>query len=113
MLIGDAAHAFTPQAGQGAAVGLEDAETLAHTISREGFVTDYWRILKIFESHRKERLRRVKQLTDINGRLRSPDPPLMQLVKELVMWATFKWNGSMGGLEWLFDYNAEDILRYF
>jgi 2-polyprenyl-6-methoxyphenol hydroxylase-like FAD-dependent oxidoreductase len=113
VLIGDAAHAFTPQAGQGAAVGLEDAETLAHTISREGFLTDYWPILKVWESHRKVRLQQVKRLTDINGRLRSPDPPLMQSIKEWIMWSTFKWHGSLGGLEWLFDYNAENILSHF
>lgn len=113
ILVGDAAHAFTPQAGQGAAVGLEDAETLAHTISRESFTTDYRKILNIWERHRIERLHLVKQLTDINGRLRSPDTPLVQYLKEWLIWGVFRWQGRMGGLEWLFDYNAEDILRNF
>ncbi len=113
ILIGDAAHAFTPQAGQGAAVGLEDAETLGHTMSREGFATDHMRFLKIWEKHRQARLVQVKRLTDINGRLRSPDPPLVQSLKEWIMWANFKWSGPMGKLEWLFGYNAEDILSHY
>ena len=113
ILIGDSAHAFTPQAGQGAAVGLEDAETLSHTISREGFSTDHMRFLQIWENHRKGRLAQVKRLTDINGRLRSPDHPVMQNIKEWIMWGNFKWAGAMGNMEWLFGYNAEDILSHF
>lgn len=113
ILIGDSAHAFTPQAGQGAAVGLEDAETLAYTMSREGFATNHLHFLRIWEAHRKSRLVQVKRLTDINGRLRSPDPAFMQYLKEWLMWGNFKWSGPMGKLEWLFGYNAEDILRQF
>jgi 2-polyprenyl-6-methoxyphenol hydroxylase-like FAD-dependent oxidoreductase len=113
ILIGDSAHAFTPQAGQGAAVGLEDAETLAHTMSCEQFSTDHLRFLKIWEAHRKARLIQVRRLTDINGRLRSPDPPLVQYLKEWVMWGNFTWSGPMGKLEWLFGYNAEDMFSHF
>ncbi|KAK5988270.1 FAD-dependent urate hydroxylase-like protein [Cladobotryum mycophilum] len=107
----DSAHAFTPQAGQGAAVGLEDAETLAYTLSRDGFINNHLHLLKIWEAHRKERLVLIKRLTDLNGRLRSPDTSVVQYMKEWAMWANFKWTGPRGGLEWLFSYNAEDILR--
>ncbi|KAF9884533.1 hypothetical protein FE257_001478 [Aspergillus nanangensis] len=113
ILIGDSAHAFTPQAGQGAAVGLEDAESLSHTMSREGFVSDHMHFLKIWERHRQARLVQVKHVTDINGRLRSPDSPFVQYLKEWLMWGNFKWAGPMGNLEWLFGYSAEDILSLF
>ncbi|EHK50920.1 uncharacterized protein TrAtP1_009298 [Trichoderma atroviride] len=113
ILIGDSAHAFTPQGGQGAAMGLEDAETLSHTLSHPDFKSDYVRLLTAWERHRIERLRLVKDFTDLNGRLRTPDTAVIQWLKELLIWGRFKWTGELGNLQWLHGYNAEDIVRFF
>lgn len=113
ILIGDSAHAFTPQGGQGAAMGLEDAETLSHTLARPDFKSDYMRLLAAWERHRSERLRLVKDFTDLNGRLRTPDTAVIQWLKELLIWGRFKWTGELGNLQWLHGYNAEDIVRCF
>ncbi|KKP00432.1 hypothetical protein THAR02_07462 [Trichoderma harzianum] len=113
ILIGDSAHAFTPQGGQGAAMGLEDAETLSHTLAHPDFASDYMRLLGAWERHRSDRLRLVKDFTDLNGRLRTPDTALVQWIKEMLIWSRFKWTGQLGNLEWLHGYNAEDIVRVF
>ncbi|GAD96299.1 kynurenine 3-monooxygenase [Paecilomyces variotii No. 5] len=113
ILAGDSAHAFTPQGGQGAAMGLEDAETLSHTFSHPQFASDYKRLLTIWQDHRKDRLILVKNLADLSGRLRTPDSALVQFAKEWVMWANMKWTGPMGNMKWLNGYNAEDVLKLY
>jgi 2-polyprenyl-6-methoxyphenol hydroxylase-like FAD-dependent oxidoreductase len=109
-MIGDGAHAVTPQAGQGAAMALEDAETLAYTMSMERFPTDYRKYLTAWEGHRIERVERIKAFTSRNGRLRSPDPYFVQMAKEWVMWAVMKFSGPRLGLGWLYEYSGEDIV---
>jgi 2-polyprenyl-6-methoxyphenol hydroxylase-like FAD-dependent oxidoreductase len=103
---------MTPQAGQGAAMALEDAETLAYTFARATFVTDYHRLLRAWERHRQGRLRQVKAFTDKNGRLRSPEGTwAMQVAKEWFMWVMFRFVVTVEGMRWLFGYVGEDVVR--
>ena len=112
ILIGDAAHAFSPQGGQGAAMAFEDAETLAYTMSRIDFASNRSRLLREWEQHRKPRVQQVKDFTDGNGRMRSPtNSYIKQTVKEWIMWGTLKYTGPVMGMEWLYGYNAEDIKK--
>ncbi len=63
-LIGDAAHAMTPFAAQGAAMAIEDAETLAcHVASRPGDITG---ALADWEKERRPRIIRVARRGAIN-----------------------------------------------
>ncbi len=63
VLIGDAAHAMTPFAAQGAAMAIEDAETLAgHVCSR----SDIAEALLSWEAERRPRIRRVARRGAIN-----------------------------------------------
>lgn len=66
VLIGDAAHAVPPSAGQSGAMALEDAETLAYTIARHRHKpgdTAWDGLLKRWQDHRRERIREVIELT--------------------------------------------------
>jgi 2-polyprenyl-6-methoxyphenol hydroxylase-like FAD-dependent oxidoreductase len=104
---------MTPQAGQGAAMALEDAETLAYTLERARFATDSdsARLLCRWERHRQARLAHVRAFTDRNGRLRSPERVwAMQLAKEWVMWCLFRWVVTVEGMRWLFGYVGEDVV---
>ena len=110
-MIGDAAHAITPQGGQGAAMAFEDAETLAYTMSRLDFVENRSKLLGRWEVHRQERLEKVKEFTNRNASLRDPGrSQLRQSMKEYVVWGAFKYMGPSAGMEWLYGYNAEDII---
>jgi 2-polyprenyl-6-methoxyphenol hydroxylase-like FAD-dependent oxidoreductase len=111
IVIGDAAHAITPQGGQGAAMAFEDTETLAYTISQLDFVGNWRKLLGIWEKHRQERLEMVKDFTNRNASLRDPGRGyLRQKIKEYIVWGVFKYMGPSAGVEWLYGYNAEDIV---
>lgn len=63
-LIGDAAHAMTPYAAQGAAMAIEDAETLAgHVLGRPDSVAA---ALAIWEKERRKRIERVARRGRLN-----------------------------------------------
>lgn len=55
VIVGDAAHAMFPYAGQGAAMGIEDAACLAECLDRAKSADDIPRLLKTFEIIRKPR----------------------------------------------------------
>ncbi|MBD9372410.1 FAD-dependent monooxygenase [Rhizobium sp. ARZ01] len=63
ILIGDAAHASTPFAAQGAAMAIEDAAELAAAVSGNVDLPD---ALSSFEKRRRERLKRVRARADFN-----------------------------------------------
>jgi 2-polyprenyl-6-methoxyphenol hydroxylase-like FAD-dependent oxidoreductase len=55
-LLGDAAHATTPNMGQGGAQGVEDAYYMSNILSK---VKDYPEAFKIFESERKKKVNNI------------------------------------------------------
>ncbi|WP_127597120.1 FAD-dependent monooxygenase [Nitratireductor alexandrii] len=63
-LIGDAAHAMTPFAAQGAAMAIEDAEVLAGIVARHE--DDIPLALQIYETERRPRVLRVEQRGALN-----------------------------------------------
>lgn len=66
-LIGDAAHATTPSAGQGASLALEDAALLAREL-REG------RDFASFQALRERRVHRIVMASRRNGSNKAPGP---------------------------------------
>lgn len=115
VVIGDAAHAIPPTGGQGAAMALEDAETLAYVLSRvfaPDFEMDTWpTILEKWQEHRLARIAKVMDFTSKNGRLRKSSPHFYeQAAKEWVVWAGFKFTGEEGGAQWMYSYNAESVM---
>lgn len=64
-LIGDAAHAMTPFAAQGAAMAIEDAYVLAKTVGRHR--DDLDRALKAYEALRRPRIASVARRAAFNG----------------------------------------------
>lgn len=93
---------MTPQAGQGAAMAFEDAETLAYTFARANFPTDYVRLLRLWEKHRQGRVQGVVDFTNMNGRLRAPETTwVAQVAKEWFMWTIFRFVVTPKGMQWL------------
>lgn len=65
-LVGDAAHAMTPYAAQGAAMAIEDGETLAaRVVGRQGTLSA---ALTAWEKERRSRISRVARRGDSNRR---------------------------------------------
>ena len=66
VLVGDAAHAMTPNLGQGAAQAMEDAWVLAEALAQNK--KDIPRALETYERRRRERVERVVKQSWLMGR---------------------------------------------
>ncbi|KAK1542480.1 FAD binding domain-containing protein [Colletotrichum paranaense] len=66
-LIGDACHPFTPFMGQGAAMAIEDAVTLAILLRRGTLAEEVPERLKLLQVCRKERADRIQDYARRNG----------------------------------------------
>ncbi|KAH9907300.1 FAD binding domain protein [Xylariomycetidae sp. FL2044] len=86
--IGDAAHAMTPLQGQGAAVGLEDAEALRLLMQPGVRRGDIGAILKVVERARRPRAAQVLENTRKATRITSPEE----------RWAVLDENCTYGGI---------------
>jgi 2-polyprenyl-6-methoxyphenol hydroxylase-like FAD-dependent oxidoreductase len=133
ILLGDAAHAFPPSVGQGGAMALEDAETLALVLSA-AFSTpsprispisfdanpsaskpDLKQLLSSWETHRKARIEKVVARTKAGSHVRRATKDVdAQAKKEEGMKKGEKVaGGGVGGkdeedLGWLYGYDARD-----
>ena len=65
-LVGDAAHAITPNMGQGAALALEDVAVLTEVLSKESEVV---KALALYESRRLARVRLIRDRSLMAGKI--------------------------------------------
>jgi 2-polyprenyl-6-methoxyphenol hydroxylase-like FAD-dependent oxidoreductase len=102
LLIGDAAHAVSPNAGQGASMALEDAMVLAQLLRDSG--DDYERVFMQFEADRKPRVEKIVA----EGRRRGVDKqivsPLQSRIREVMMMIFINLFGERGQ-DWLYKYS--------
>jgi 2-polyprenyl-6-methoxyphenol hydroxylase-like FAD-dependent oxidoreductase len=104
LLIGDAAHAVSPNAGQGASMALEDAVYLAKLL--RGNPQDWARSFAQFERDRKPRAERIVA----EGRRRSSDKrivsPVKSIARNLFLALMLRLLGNRG-LDWLYSYKVD------
>lgn len=101
MLIGDAAHATTPFAAQGAAMAIEDAAELAAAASADG---DLVSNLAAFETRRRARLARVRTRAAFN-RFAYHAPGPVALARDIVL-ALRRPESLAADFDWLYGYRA-------
>lgn len=80
-LIGDAAHATSPSAGQGASLALEDAVVLAHQMAAHG---KNKQAFAAFETQRRPRVESLIQLARRNSNTKTPGP-ISGLFRDLLL----------------------------
>ncbi len=99
-LIGDAAHAMTPYAAQGAAMAIEDAETLAlHVVGRKGTLAAS---LSAWEKQRRARVARVARRGASNHRAFHASGPVAK-VRNLYL--RMKPQSRLAaGFDWLYGW---------
>ncbi len=73
VLIGDAAHAITPNLGQGAAMGIEDAELLAYYLY---FESNAHEALQAFAKRRVQRVQTIQTKSYMIGKIAQSSSPL-------------------------------------
>ncbi|MEC3975596.1 FAD-dependent oxidoreductase [Amycolatopsis sp. H20-H5] len=84
-IIGDAAHATSPSAGQGAGMAIEDAVTLARCLRD---VPDHERALATYESLRRERVEAVVERGKRNGDDKAAGP-VGRVIRDLFLTRMF------------------------
>ncbi|MGF1471192.1 MAG: FAD-dependent oxidoreductase [Rubrobacteraceae bacterium] len=81
-LIGDAAHATLPSAGQGASMAIEDAIVLAKCLRD---VPDVEQAFSTFEALRKDRVEKLVEEARRNGSRKTPTNALTRGIRDLVL----------------------------
>ncbi|RWC55023.1 FAD-dependent monooxygenase [Mesorhizobium sp.] len=106
-LIGDAAHAMTPFAAQGAAMAIEDAATLADIIA--DLPTDPAQSLQIWEKLRRPRVARVARRGAVNRLAWHATGPVA-IARNLFL--RMRSSEKLAAdLDWLYGWRAQKIIR--
>ncbi len=103
LLIGDAAHAVSPNSGQGASMALEDAMYLAHLLRDSG---DYAQVFDQFEAHRKPRVERIVAEGRRLSNQKEVVTPFQQKIREVMMMIFINLFGQKGQ-DWLYSYRVQ------
>lgn len=105
VLLGDASHAMTPFAAQGAAMAIEDAASLAAHLTLDQ--TDQSENLAAFEKQRLIRIAKVAHRGKLNRFAYHASGP-MALGRNL-LFKLRKPEDFLADLDWLYQYDAADI----
>ncbi|TIM68840.1 MAG: salicylate hydroxylase, partial [Mesorhizobium sp.] len=103
-LIGDAAHAMTPFAAQGAAMAIEDAATLADLVA--DFPGDRRQNLSTWENRRRPRIEKVIRRGALNRLAWHAWGPVA-IARNLVL-ATRPAEKLAGDLDWLYGWEERN-----
>lgn len=112
LILGDAAHAIPPTAGQGASQAFEDGFSLAFVLSQNSFAKpeDCSKLeekLGHWQKYRKQRVERVVKLTLKLNNTRLPKAEREKL-EEGMVWSSEK---DLGELDWLYNHNIEEAMK--
>ena len=100
VLIGDAAHATSPHAGQGASIALEDALRLARLLQEGGELRETF---AQFEAERRPRAERVVALARRNGGTKRAYTPTGAWFRDRMMKLLIPLTAK--GMDWMYGYN--------
>jgi 2-polyprenyl-6-methoxyphenol hydroxylase-like FAD-dependent oxidoreductase len=100
VLIGDAAHATSPHAGQGASLALEDAMRLARLLSQGGELGE---VFAAFEEERRPRVERVVALARRNGNHKRQFSPAGAWIRDRMLKVLIPV--SARGQDWMYGYD--------
>lgn len=100
-LVGDAAHAMTPFAAQGAAMGIEDAVTLARLVANG--LGDIGAALRDYEAIRRPRVKRVAARGRFNHFVWHAPWPI-SFGRDLVL--RLRGGSLAADFDWLYGYDA-------
>lgn len=101
-LLGDAAHAPSPSAGQGASLALEDAIVVAQCLRD---IDDPTSALKKFFNIRRERVEKAVLQSRRNGSRKTPQNFLGRLLRDALLPVFLKQGGD--ATKWMYDYRID------
>ena len=104
LLIGDAAHATSPHAGQGASIALEDAYRLAIALQAEA---DLGVAFQNFEAERRPRAEKLVALARRNGNNKRQFSRTGAWIRDQMIKLMLPLNAR--GQDWIYGYDARDV----
>jgi 2-polyprenyl-6-methoxyphenol hydroxylase-like FAD-dependent oxidoreductase len=104
VVIGDAAHATSPHAGQGASIALEDAMRLACLLQSD---EEYNVVFDKFERERRPRAERVVALARRNGNSKRPFSPAGAWFRDRMLKLLIPLTSK--GMDWMYAYNPRTL----
>ncbi|KAH7146186.1 hypothetical protein EDB81DRAFT_934086 [Dactylonectria macrodidyma] len=116
LILGDAAHAMQPHAGQGTSMALEDVFLLSRLLEQPNKS-----LAEAFEKYqiiRRPRVEAIANASASNGEIRKDTGPMALKVKEFAFWGLFslykmtglqKWGIGMNQKDTVYDIMAEPI----
>lgn len=105
IIIGDAAHAIPPSAGQGVNQAFEDAYALTLLLSKlDSKGMDFQRSLGFWQSWRQDRIDKVNDLTASMNNKRLPEAERQKVDNP---------TGGEGQLDWLYQPNLDNEMEAF
>jgi FAD-dependent urate hydroxylase len=104
VLLGDAAHATSPSAGQGSSLALEDAIVLAKCVRdlptlEEAFAA--------YERLRRSRAERVVKFSRERGNNKAAANPIARWLRDLLLPLFLKSLANSAALDWLYGYSID------
>lgn len=102
LFIGDAAHAFTPNLGQGACQAIEDSVVAADCINRN---TDYRRAFAEFDSRRRKKIEKISKQSWLFGKITQIENPIVISARNWLLQHTPR-NISQSGMHDLYRFEG-------
>jgi 2-polyprenyl-6-methoxyphenol hydroxylase-like FAD-dependent oxidoreductase len=102
VLLGDAAHAMSPSAGQGASLAIEDALVLARSLAAE---PDRASALASYERARRPRVERIAKVARRSSNGKAPSSAFAETVRDLVLPFFLRLGGAQQ--ERAYDYRVD------
>ncbi|KAL8826910.1 MAG: hypothetical protein Q9191_003513 [Dirinaria sp. TL-2023a] len=109
IIVGDAAHAIPPTAGQGVNQAFEDVYSLGLLLSNLSSAITLEAALKFWQTYRQERVGKVLALTDQMNTLRLPAEERAKAVKDTA-WDDSRVSGADGQLRWLYEPVLDNVV---
>lgn len=104
VLIGDAAHATSPNSGQGASLAVEDAMVLAKCLRD---IPDVEAAFATFERLRRERVERVVAYSRRIGQSKAVSNPLARWLRDQIMPLALRYFANADSHNWLYAYHVD------
>lgn len=108
IILGDAAHAIPPTAGQGVNQAFEDTYTLSLLLSKLSSKVPLSDALRFWQDYRQERVDKVLDLTRMMNNKRLPAAERARLAKESVWRDESATRGEGGQLRWLYEPHLDE-----
>ena len=104
VLAGDAAHATSPNAGQGASLALEDAMVLAKCVRDMPELGDAF---TMYEQLRRERVEKIVQFSRERGQNKAVSNPVARWFRDLILPFFLKRLATADSMAWIYDYQID------